>query len=81
LTRAGSGASADAVERRLGSLEARMVVVVGTVDEFGDLLEALAASDVELRVTPGLTELWAKVISSSLEFSGDRLRNARQPGP
>jgi hypothetical protein len=71
LTRAGSGASADAVERRLGSLEARMVVVVGTVDEIGDLLEALAASDVELRVTPGLPELWAKVISSSLEFSGD----------
>ena len=43
----------------------------------GDLLAAIAAAGVELRITPSLVELWKRVIASSLEFSGTRLRNAK----
>jgi hypothetical protein len=32
---------------------------------------------VELRVTPTLVPLWGRVIRSTLEFSGTRLRNAQ----
>jgi hypothetical protein len=46
------------------------------VEPVGDLLSALAAANVELRVTPSLVELWRRVIASTLEFSGTRLRNA-----
>jgi hypothetical protein len=42
-----------------------------------DLLGAIAAEGVELRVTPSLIELWKRVIASTLEFSGTRLRNAQ----
>jgi hypothetical protein len=35
---------------------------------------------IELRVTPNLWPLWDRVVSSSLEFSGIRLRNA-EPRP
>ena len=43
----------------------------------GDLLAALAAADVQLRITPELIDLWSRVIASTLEFSGTRLRNAQ----
>lgn len=47
-----------------------------SVDPVGDLLAAIAGSNVELRITPSLVELWQRVIASTLEFSGTRLRNA-----
>ncbi len=48
-----------------------------SVEPVGDLLEALAASNVELRVTPRLMQLWQRVIDSTLAYSGTRLRNAQ----
>jgi hypothetical protein len=47
-----------------------------SVEPVGDLLSALAAADVELRITPALIDLWRRVIGSTMEFSGTRLRNA-----
>ena len=47
------------------------------VEPMGDLLQALANANVELRITPSLIELWNRVIRSTLEFSGTRLRNAQ----
>ena len=47
------------------------------VEPVGDLLAALAAANVELRITPSLYELWQRVFASTLQFSGTRLRNAR----
>jgi len=42
----------------------------------GDLLDALVAADIELRITPSLAELWQRVISTTLACSATRLRNA-----
>lgn len=42
----------------------------------GDLLTALTAANVELRITPILFALWDRVVHSTLEFSGTRLKNA-----
>jgi hypothetical protein len=47
--------------------------------ELGDLLARHAAAGNELRMTPTLYPLWDKVIESSLDFSGIRLRNAVRP--
>jgi hypothetical protein len=44
--------------------------------ELGDLLTRHAEAGVELRIAPSLYPLWDKVIETSLEFSGIRLRNA-----
>jgi hypothetical protein len=46
------------------------------VQPVGDLLAALAAANVELRITPSLVEMWGRVIRSTLCYSGTRLRNA-----
>lgn len=46
------------------------------VEPVGDLLAAVTAAGVELRITPSLVELWRRVIASTMEFSGTRLRNA-----
>lgn len=43
----------------------------------GDLIAAIGSASVELRITPSLVELWKRVIASTLEFSGTRLRNAK----
>ena len=40
-----------------------------------DLLARHAAAGIELRIVPELWPLWERVIASSLEFSGIRLRN------
>lgn len=48
-----------------------------TVEPVGDLLTALVGAGVELRITTSLIPLWRRVIRSTLEFSGTRLRNAR----
>ena len=44
--------------------------------ELGDLLERHAGASIELRVAPALYPLWDKVVNSTLDFSGIRLRNA-----
>jgi hypothetical protein len=41
-----------------------------------DLLELHADAEIELRIAPRLLELWDRVIASTLDFSGVRLRNA-----
>ena len=48
------------------------------VEPVGDLLEALVGASVELRLTPALLDLWQRVISSTLAYSGTRLRNAQR---
>ncbi len=47
------------------------------IEAMPDLLAAIAGENVELRITPSLIDLWRRVIASTLEFSGTRLRNAR----
>jgi hypothetical protein len=44
--------------------------------ELGDLLERHAQAGIELRIAPALYPLWDKVVNSTLDFSGIRLRNA-----
>jgi uncharacterized protein DUF6886 len=45
--------------------------------ELGDLLQRHADARIELRIAPGLLALWDKVIDTTLDFSGIRLRNAQ----
>jgi hypothetical protein len=47
--------------------------------ELGDLLARHAAAGNELRIAPTLYPLWDKVIETTLDFSGIRLRNAVRP--
>ncbi len=42
----------------------------------GDLLERHARAGIELRIVSDLVPLWDRVIHSTLEFSGMRLRNS-----
>jgi hypothetical protein len=46
-----------------------------------DLLARHAEAGIELRIVPSLWPLWQRVIASSLEFSGIRLRNLAAPEP
>jgi hypothetical protein len=46
------------------------------VIELGDLLARHADAGKELRIAPSLYPLWNRVIESTLDFSGIRLRNA-----
>jgi len=45
--------------------------------ELGDLLARHAEAGIELRIVPDLGRLWERVVASTLEFSGMRLRNLR----
>jgi hypothetical protein len=47
--------------------------------DLGDLLARHAEAEIELRLVPSLAPLWERVIRSTLEFSGIRLRNADPP--
>jgi hypothetical protein len=47
--------------------------------DLGDLLARHAEAGVELRIARSLYPLWDKVISTTLDFSGIRLRNAVRP--
>ena len=47
--------------------------------EVGDLLARHAAAGIELRIAPSLYPLWDRVIETTLDFSGIRLRNAVRP--
>jgi hypothetical protein len=55
---------------------AREAVEPLEVTELGDLLARHAAAGIELRIVPALAPLWQRVIASTLQFSGSRLRNA-----
>jgi hypothetical protein len=44
--------------------------------EVGDLLARHAEAGIELRITPSIWPFWRRVVASTLEFSGSRLRNA-----
>ena len=46
------------------------------VVELGDLVARHEASGIELRAVPNLWPIWNRVVASTLEFSGIRLRNA-----
>jgi hypothetical protein len=50
---------------------------LGPAERVGDLFDLHAEAGIQLRVLPRLHEFWSAVITSSLEFSGIRLRNAR----
>ena len=65
------------IDATAGHYVSRVPVVPVAIEPVGDLLAALVAADVELRVTPALVSLWQRVIASTLEFSGTRLRNAQ----
>ena len=43
--------------------------------EAGDLLARHAQAQIELRITPSLWPFWRRVVKSTVEFSGSRLRN------
>jgi hypothetical protein len=47
--------------------------------ELGDLLARHAEAGNELRISPALYPLWDKVIETTLDFSGIRLRNTVRP--
>jgi len=51
------------------------------VVELGDLLDLHAGSGSELRLVASLWPLWDRVVTSTLEFSGIRLHNARTRSP
>ena len=57
----------------------RETVVPIEVVELGDLLTRHAEAGNELRIAPALYPLWDKVIETTLDFSGIRLRNAVRP--
>jgi hypothetical protein len=45
--------------------------------EVGDLLSRHVVAGIELRIMENLWPLWDRVVASTVEFSGMRLRNAR----
>jgi hypothetical protein len=55
----------------------RDTVVPAAVEPMGDLLERLAAANVELRLCPSLVSLAETLIGASLHFSLIRMRNAQ----
>ena len=62
-------------------LEDRFFVSAAAVDardrvDLGDLLRLHAEAGIELRCEPRLLELWDRVLATTLDYSGIRLRNA-----
>jgi len=58
----------------------REVRPLGPAERVGDLFELYEEADIQLRVLPTLLPFWDQVITTTLGFSGIRLRNAR-PAP
>jgi hypothetical protein len=56
------------------------VTPLGPPERVGDLFELHREAGIQLRVLPNLHDFWDDVITSTLGFSGIRLRNA-QPRP
>ena len=59
----------------------RFYIASTTVDaiertEVGDLLALHADAGIELRIAPALYPLWDRVVETTLDYSGIRLRNA-----
>ncbi|WP_152362162.1 DUF6886 family protein [Microlunatus speluncae] len=52
------------------------VIPLGPAEPVGDLFALHERAGIQLRVLPRLHEFWAAVITSTLGFSGIRLRNA-----
>jgi hypothetical protein len=50
---------------------------LGPPERVGDLLELHDEAGIQLRVLPRLHGFWAEVVTSTLQWSGIRLRNAR----
>ena len=67
----------DLLDATAGHWVSRTAVTPLRVEPVGDLLAALTSARVELRITPGLADLWSRVVRSTLEFSGTRLGNAQ----
>lgn len=61
--------------RAAGYWVSRAPVEPVDVDRLDDLLALHADAGIELRVVPALLPLWERVVASTLEFSGIRLRN------
>jgi len=61
--------------RAAGYWVSREAVEPLEVIPLGDLLDRHAAAGIELRIVPDLQAVWQRVIVSTLEFSGIRLRN------
>jgi hypothetical protein len=59
-----------------GHWVSRKAVEPLSVEPIDDLIGAIAVAGAELRITPTIVDLWRRVIASTLEFSGTRLRNA-----
>jgi hypothetical protein len=71
-----------AVFRPFGQMRHAMVAEepvepLGPPEPVGDLLALHAAAGIQLRVLTNLSPFWDAVITTSLGFSGIRLRNAR----
>ncbi len=49
--------------------------------EVGNLVQRHAEAGIELHITPDIWPFWHSVTSSTLSFSGSRLRNATRPEP
>ncbi len=60
-----------------GVYVSRNTVTPLSVERVGNLLEALAQADVELRITPSLVPLGQAIIKTTLHFSLIRMRNAQ----
>ena len=50
------------------------------VVELGDLVRRHEHADIELRIVPSIWPVWDRVVASTLEYSGIRLRNAARRG-
>ncbi|TCO43914.1 hypothetical protein EV646_111106 [Kribbella antiqua] len=50
---------------------------LGPPERVGDLFDLHAEAGIQLRVLPRIRDFWSEVITSTVEFSGIRLRNAR----
>lgn len=59
-----------------GYYVSKETVVPLSVNAVGNLMERLIQADVELRITPSLNPLHDALVSSSLQFSMIRMRNA-----
>lgn len=67
--------------RAAGYYISRVPVEPVEVVELDDLVIRHAEAGIELRIVPELRPLWERVVGSTLEFSGIRLRNlATEPG-
>ncbi|MBS2552287.1 hypothetical protein KGQ19_36070 [Catenulispora sp. NL8] len=54
---------------------------LGPAEPVGDLFALHEQAGIQLKVLPTLLPFWARVVTSTLEFSGIRLRNARPAPP